>query len=90
MDCGTLIEGGISAKIVYGAMSMDGPSVGEVSTYFGPPCPSLDFRAKSICIRVTSGGSIAAPFPSLIDRSYDMGQLKVLSRLDIAKIVYLL
>ena len=43
--------------------------------YLGPPCPSVLLMAKSICILVTSGGSIAAPGPTLIASSCEKGQL---------------
>ena len=45
-------------------------------TYFGPKCPSLDLSAKSMCIRVTSGGNTAAPGPNLIASNWMIGQLE--------------
>lgn len=46
--------------------------------YLGPKCPSCTSFAKSICIRVTSGGNIAAPGPSLMSSNYEMHQLRAL------------
>lgn len=42
----------------------------QLGTYFAPWCPLVVFSAKSIWIRATSGGSIAAPGPDLIKSSW--------------------
>jgi hypothetical protein len=38
--------------------------------YRAPPWPLFCLHPNSICILVTSGGRIAAPGPSLMERSY--------------------
>ena len=41
----------------------------RVKAYLAPRCPPLILYAKSRCIRITSGGSIAAPGPIRIASS---------------------
>lgn len=59
-----------------------------VKAYFAPRCPLSVLDEKSMWIRVTSGGSIAAPGPFLIESSWKWVNGRLFERGDVR--VYLL
>ena len=59
-------------------------------TYLAPICPRRVFMEKAMSMRVTSGGSTAAPAPFLIASSYLCVNGRVFDRRSCEGIFYLL